>query len=82
MTQEEIEEKNKKRIERATRLSDQRINAISTDLAKKQGEVQKFQTEFDAVRATIADTESKLAVVKLNDRGRTVADINADMSAL
>lgn len=82
LTQEEIEANNKKRIERATILSDQRIATVSANLTAKQTEVQKFQTEFDATRAKITQTEWLLGQVKLNDRGRAVVDINADIAAL
>ena len=43
MTKDEIEEQNRKRIEKATSMSDYKISKLEKQLADKQADKQKFQ---------------------------------------
>ncbi len=81
MTKVEIEEQNKKRIERATSMSDRKILGLEKTLAEKQAEQAKFQSEFDTAKANIQKLNSELNNTRLSFTGRTVSEVNLDLTA-
>jgi hypothetical protein len=79
MTKEEIEERNRKRIQTLTDWSDRRIASLEKQLADKQAEQQKFQWEFEAAKANIQTLTGELNGVRVNFTGRTQTEVNTDL---
>jgi hypothetical protein len=78
ITKEEIEEQNRRRVERATSLSDRKISELEKKLVDKQAEQQKFQTQYNTAKANSIQLQKDLSDVLRHDTRRTIAEIAVD----